>query len=33
MRIAISSPTNSAQLEKGCQIIKDFIQQNRLDGE
>ena len=30
MRIAISSPIDTAQLEKGCAIIRDFIAENRL---
>ena len=29
MRIAISSPNDTAQLEKGCAIIKHFIEKNR----
>jgi DNA-binding transcriptional MocR family regulator len=33
MRIAISSPSSSKELEKGCQIIKSFINKNRLDSE
>ena len=33
MRIAISSPSNNLELEKGCLIIKDFIQQNQLSLE
>ncbi len=30
MRIAISSPADHIQLEKGCSIIRDFIKENRL---
>ena len=30
MRIAISSPADNAQLEKGCSIIRDFIKENSL---
>lgn len=30
MRIAISSPASTAELEKGCSIIRDFIQKNRI---
>jgi hypothetical protein len=30
MRIAISSPADNAQLEKGCAIIRDFIKENSL---
>ena len=30
MRIAISSPSDNAQLEKGCAIIRDFIKENSL---
>ncbi len=29
MRIAVSSPTDTGQLEKGCSIIRDFIADNR----
>jgi len=29
MRIAISSPNTTTELEKGCSIIRDFIQKNR----
>ena len=31
MRLAISSPATTAELEKGCSIISNFIQKNRLD--
>ena len=30
MRIAISSPADTAQLETGCGIIRDFIAENRI---
>ena len=30
MRIAISSPETTAELEKGCCIIRDFIQKNSV---
>ena len=30
MRIAISSPNSMAELEKGCSIIRDFIQKHRI---
>ena len=30
MRIAISSPNSKAELEKGCSIIRDFIEKNRV---
>ncbi|MBR2425910.1 MAG: PLP-dependent aminotransferase family protein [Lentisphaeria bacterium] len=31
MRIAISSPNTTADLEKGCSIVHDFIQKNRIN--
>ena len=31
MRIAISSPPDTVQLEKGCNIIRKFIQDNRIE--
>ena len=31
MRIAISSPNSTAELEKGCSIIRDFIETHRID--
>ena len=30
MRIAISSPNTTAELEKGCAIIRDFIEKHRI---
>ncbi|MBE6403905.1 MAG: PLP-dependent aminotransferase family protein [Lentisphaerae bacterium] len=31
MRLAISSPPDTTQLEKGCSIIRDFIKENQSD--
>lgn len=32
MRIAVSSPADSHELEKGCAIIRDFIESSRQEG-
>ena len=33
MRIAISSPPDTAQLEKGCSVIREFFRENQLPGD
>ncbi len=33
MRIAISSPNTTSELEKGCSVIRDFIRKHRVSGD